>query len=104
MRIGARGASRRVRVVVATLGPPLPADRGARVRDFELVRRLAARHEVILAPVVDPRVDAAALDAIEPVPARIVPIRSRTSMASAAARVPMLAAGMPAAAGVSGSW
>jgi polysaccharide biosynthesis protein PslH len=86
-----------VRILVATLGSPLPADRGARVRDLELIRRLASRHEVTLAPVVDPTVDLSPLRALKPPLARVAPIASAASMARVPGRLPMLAQSVPLA-------
>ncbi|MGH2956740.1 MAG: glycosyltransferase [Solirubrobacterales bacterium] len=82
--------------MIATLGSPLPADRGARIRDLELVRRLASRHEVILAPIV-PANELASLRGLHAEVARVLPIASAASMARVPCRLPLLARGLPAA-------
>jgi glycosyltransferase involved in cell wall biosynthesis len=84
-----------VRILVATLGPPLPADRGARVRDLELIRRLASRHEVILAPIMGAGRDLAPIDALDG-SVQVSPIAATASLARVPGRLPLLAAGIPA--------
>jgi glycosyltransferase involved in cell wall biosynthesis len=41
-----------VRILFVTMESPLDPDRGARVRDHELIRRVAEHHEVMLLPVL----------------------------------------------------
>jgi polysaccharide biosynthesis protein PslH len=43
-----------MRILFVTLGAPTPLDRGARIRDFELIRRVARSHEVTWLALIPP--------------------------------------------------
>jgi len=55
-----------MRLLFVTLGSPYPPDRGSQIRDFELIRRAATRHEVALISLVDSPVEASHLEAMRP--------------------------------------
>jgi polysaccharide biosynthesis protein PslH len=86
-----------MRVLVATLGPPLPADRGARVRDLELLRRLGARHEVTLLALLESPQEAAPLKELEGTVRRVEWVADRHSPAHDATRMLHVARGTPLA-------
>jgi polysaccharide biosynthesis protein PslH len=86
-----------VRLLIATLGPPVPADRGARVRDLELLRRLGLHHEVTVLAILGSTQEAAALKELEGAVNRVEWVADARAPGRPAARVLRAAYGTPIA-------